>query len=94
MHWSRAGAAPNATAFGAGQSDVGVEAGVDGRALAAQEGLRVVDWLPGMQLVVVAGRRSFTPQEWSAGKELHGSVIGPAQGATKASATFRIPIAG
>ena len=58
MHWSRAGAPMSAAAFGAGLANVGVTGRVDGRALAAEKGLRVVEWLPGLRLVEVAGRPS------------------------------------
>ena len=57
MRWARQ--APNRAAtpqeFGAGQAAVGVAAGIDGNRLAADIGLRVVEWLPRLRLVQIAG---------------------------------------
>lgn len=58
VHWSRADAPASAAAFGRGLANVGVTGRIDGRALAAEKGLRVVEWLPGLRLVEVAGRPS------------------------------------
>jgi subtilisin family serine protease len=55
MHWSRGTRAPAAGSFEQGTAAIGVGAGVDGRELAAQRGLHVVEWLPRLRLVQVSG---------------------------------------
>lgn len=55
MRWAEGAPPATAEAFGLGRAVIGLRGAGDGRALAGTLGVRVVEWLPGLRLVEVAG---------------------------------------